>query len=240
MRAARDRRVAESPGSGGQGCRPASGIAIIHAHGDSAPRTTTAFARARELAAASRPDRALSANYGLWVAVVCRGESTRRASQNRPQRQRPRKPQSPEPAVPLPTLRARQVAVGNFALRASHLERTLAMFDPAAGPPIFLPLRPGHGEIAAMVFFALTLGPWVRTRPGSTNWRRRCAPGRWQASTCCNDRYGGICMCTSACRQQRQRPRTRTMRSVRLRANMVWRSAGRLVQLSRTMVAVTS
>ena len=51
------------------------GVAFLAARGDSAPETTTAFARAQELAAAiDDPMERLSANYGLWAGYLSRGE----------------------------------------------------------------------------------------------------------------------------------------------------------------------
>jgi hypothetical protein len=52
------------------------GNALIAARGDSAPETTAAFGRAWELAAAvDEPMERLSANYGLWVGSLSRGEA---------------------------------------------------------------------------------------------------------------------------------------------------------------------
>jgi AAA ATPase domain/Adenylate and Guanylate cyclase catalytic domain len=94
------------------------GNALIAARGHGAPETTVAFARARELAAAvDDPMERLSANYGLWVGNLSRGEAgPLQAIAEVVLRDTEGKPPSPEVAVAHRLAGTTEWYLGNFEL----------------------------------------------------------------------------------------------------------------------------
>ena len=140
------------------------GHALIAARGDAALETTAAFARARELAAAvDDPIERLSANYGLWVGYLSRGEvGPLRATAEVILRDVAGKPPSPEAAVAHRLAGVTEWYVGNFELARAHLEQTLAMFDAQRDRDLAYRFGRDTG-VSAMVFMALTLWPLGET-----------------------------------------------------------------------------
>ena len=140
------------------------GIALLAARGDCAPETTTAFARAQELAAAvDDPMERLSANYGLWVGYLSRGEvGPLRAIAEVVLRDIKGKPPSAEAAVAHRLAGTTEWYLGNFELARAHLEQTLAMFDPQRDHHLTYRFGRDTG-VSAMVFMALTLWPLGET-----------------------------------------------------------------------------
>jgi class 3 adenylate cyclase/predicted ATPase len=140
------------------------GIALLAARGDCAPETTTAFARAQELAAAvDDPMERLSANYGLWVGYLSRGEvGPLRAIAEVVLRDIEGKPPSAEAAVAHRLAGTTEWYLGNFELARAHLEQTLAMFDPQRDHHLTYRFGRDTG-VSAMVFMALTLWPLGET-----------------------------------------------------------------------------
>ena len=140
------------------------GIALLAARGDSAPETTTAFARAEELAAAvDDPIERLSANYGLWAGYLSRGEvGPLRAIAEVVLRDIDGKPPSPEAAVAHRLAGTTEWYLGNFELARAHLEQTLAMFDPQRDHNLTYRFGRDTG-VSAMVFMALALWPLGET-----------------------------------------------------------------------------
>jgi class 3 adenylate cyclase/predicted ATPase len=145
------------------------GHALIAARGDAALETTAAFARARELAAAvDDPIERLSANYGLWVGNLSRGEAgPLRAIAEVILRDIEGKPQSPEAAVAHRLAGVTEWYLGNFELARAHLEQTLAVFDAQRDRDLAYRFGRDTG-VSAMVFMALALWPL-----GETNHARR-------------------------------------------------------------------
>jgi hypothetical protein len=92
------------------------GMALLAARGDTAPETLTAFARAQELAAAvDDPMERISANYGLWVGYLSRGEvGPLRAIAEVVLRDIEGKPPSPEAAVARRLAGVTEWYLGNF------------------------------------------------------------------------------------------------------------------------------
>jgi predicted ATPase len=140
------------------------GNALIAARGHGAPETTAAFARARELAAAvDDPMERLSANYGLWVGHFSRGEAgPLRAIAEIVLRDIEGKPPSPEAAIAHRLAGVTEWYFGNFELARSHLEQTLAMFDPQRDRDLTYRFGQDMG-VSAMVFIALSLWPLGET-----------------------------------------------------------------------------
>ena len=140
------------------------GHALIAARGDGAPETTAAFARARELAAAvDDPIERLSANYGLWVGYLSRGEAgPLRAITEVILRDIEGKPPSPEAAVAHRLAGVTEWLLGNFELAHAHLGQTLAMFDAQRDRDLAYRFGRDTG-VSAMVFTALALWPLGET-----------------------------------------------------------------------------
>ena len=140
------------------------GIALLAARGDSAPETTTAFARAQELAAAvDDPTERLSANYGLWAGYLSRGEvGPLRAIAEVFLRDIEGKPPSPEAAVARRIAGTTEWYLGNFELARAQLEQTLAMVDSRRDHHLTYRFGRDTG-VSAMVFMALTLWPLGET-----------------------------------------------------------------------------
>ncbi len=108
------------------------GQAMIHARGYSAPETTAAFARARELTAGIE-DAAerFSIYYGLWVGNFVRGElAPMRDIAEIIKREVEARPGSPEAGVAARLNGATDWFAGDFADARVSLKRALAIFDP--------------------------------------------------------------------------------------------------------------
>ena len=108
------------------------GQAMIHARGYSAPETTAAFARARELTAGIE-DAAerFSIYYGLWVGNFVRGElAPMRDIAEIVNREVEARQGSPEAGVAARVNSATDWYAGNFTDARVSLERALAIFDP--------------------------------------------------------------------------------------------------------------
>jgi tetratricopeptide (TPR) repeat protein len=140
------------------------GNALIAARGDGAPETTAAFVRARELATAvDDPMERLSANYGLWVGSLSRGEADPlRAVTEAVLRDIEGKPPSPEAAMAHRLAGTTEWYLGNFELARAHLEQTLAMFDPQRDHDLTYRFGRDMG-VSAMVFMAPALWPLGET-----------------------------------------------------------------------------
>ena len=140
------------------------GNALIAARGDSAPETTAAFGRARELAAAvDDPMERLSAYYGLWVGSLSRGEAgPMRAIAEVVLRDIEGKSPSPEAAMAYRLAGTTEWYLGNFELARAHLEQALAMFDPQRGRDLTYRFGRDIG-VSATVFMALALWPLGET-----------------------------------------------------------------------------
>jgi class 3 adenylate cyclase/predicted ATPase len=140
------------------------GNALIAARGDSAPETTAAFGRARELVAAVEdPMERLSANYGLWVGSLSRGEAgPLRAIAEVVLRDIEGRPPSPEAAMAYRIAGTTEWYFGNFELARAHLEQTLAMFDPQRERDLTYRFGRDIG-VSATVFMALALWPLGET-----------------------------------------------------------------------------
>ena len=136
------------------------GAALIAARGDASPETTAAFARARELAAAvAEPMERLSANYGLWVGSLSRGEvGPLRAIAEVALRDIEGKPASLEVAVAHRLAGTTEWYLGNFELARAHVGQALAMFDPVRDRDQSYRFGRDVG-VSAMVFLALALWP---------------------------------------------------------------------------------
>src|SRR5262249_49413563 len=77
------------------------------------------------------PMERLSANYGLWVGSLSRGEVGQlRAIAEIVLRDIEGKPPSPEAAVAHRLAGVTEWYLGNFELARAHMRQTLAMFDP--------------------------------------------------------------------------------------------------------------
>jgi class 3 adenylate cyclase/tetratricopeptide (TPR) repeat protein len=140
------------------------GAALIAARRDASPETTAAFARARELAAAVEdPMERLSANYGLWVGSLSRGEvGPLRAIAEIVLRDIEGKPASLEVAVAHRLAGTTEWYLGNFVLARAHVGQALAMFDPARDRDQSYRFGRDVG-VSAMVFSALALWPLGET-----------------------------------------------------------------------------
>jgi hypothetical protein len=140
------------------------GKALLAARGDSAPETTAAFVRARELAAVvDDPMERLSFNYGLWTGSLSRGEAGRlREIAEVVLRDIEGRPPCAEAGVAHRLAGTTEWYFRNFELARAHLERTLAMFDPERDRDLTYRLGRDVG-VSAMVFMALTLWPLGET-----------------------------------------------------------------------------
>jgi class 3 adenylate cyclase/predicted ATPase len=140
------------------------GKALLAARGDSAPETTAAFVRARELAAVvDDPMERLSFNYGLWTGSLSRGEAGRlREIAEVVLRDIEGKPPCAEAGVAHRLAGTTEWYFGNFELARAHLERTLAIFDPERDRDLTYRLGRDVG-VSAMVFMASTLWPLGET-----------------------------------------------------------------------------
>jgi hypothetical protein len=134
------------------------GNALIAARGHGSPETTAAFARARELAATvDDPIERLSANYGVWVGSLSRGEAgPLRAIAEVVLRDIEGKPPSSETAIAHRFAGVTEWYLGNFEQARAHLGQTLSAFDPERDRDLTYRFGQDMG-VSAMVFMALTL-----------------------------------------------------------------------------------
>jgi class 3 adenylate cyclase/predicted ATPase len=140
--------------------RVAYGNALFAARGYGAPETAQAFSVARESAEGDgvSPER-LSADYGLWVGSLTRGElspmKTHAAAFLRDVEARP---DSPEAGVAHRAAGMTHWFAGEYKEARDHLERALAIFRPVRDDD--LAFRFGHDAgVAAMLHLAFTLWP---------------------------------------------------------------------------------
>jgi predicted ATPase len=136
------------------------GNALIAARGYSAPETTEAFARVRELASGDKDAPArLAADYGLWGGSFVRGELPAiKAHAAAFLRDVAASPDSPEAGVAHRILGSTHWFAGEYREARSHLEQALALFK--LGRDDDLALRFGHDVgVAAMFYFGLVLWP---------------------------------------------------------------------------------
>ena len=136
------------------------GQAMIHARGYSAPETTAAFARARELTAGIE-DAAerFSIYYGLWVGNFVRGElAPMRDIAEIIKREVEARPGSPEAGVAARLNGATDWFAGNFADARVSLERALAIFDPERDSDLAFRFAQDLG-VSITAYLALVLWP---------------------------------------------------------------------------------
>ena len=136
------------------------GQAMIHARGYSAPETTAAFARARELTAGIE-DAAerFSIYYGLWVGNFVRGElAPMRDIAEIIKREVEARPESPEAGVAARVNGATDWFAGNFADARVSLERALAIFDPERDSDFAFRFAQDLG-VSITAYLALVLWP---------------------------------------------------------------------------------
>jgi len=136
------------------------GQAMIHARGYSAPETTAAFARARELTAGIE-DAAerFSIYYGLWVGNFVRGElAPMRDIAEIITREVERRPESPEAGVAARVNGATDWFAGNFADARVSLECARATFDPERDSDLAFRFAQDLG-VSIVAYLALVLWP---------------------------------------------------------------------------------
>ena len=140
------------------------GNALIAARGYGAAETTSAFARARELARGieNAPERC-SALHGLWAGSYLRGElASMRELADALMHEVEGRPESAETGVALRTMGVTNLYVGNFSEARVQLERALAVFDPARDGDFTF--RSGHDDgVGALANLARTLWPLGET-----------------------------------------------------------------------------
>ena len=136
------------------------GQAMIHARGYSAPETTAAFARARELTAGIE-DAAerFSIYYGLWVGNFVRGElAPMRDIAEIINREVEARQGSPEAGVAARVNSATDWYAGNFADARVSLERALGIFDPERDSELAFRFAQDLG-VSITAYLALVLWP---------------------------------------------------------------------------------
>ena len=136
------------------------GQAMIHARGYSAPETTAAFARARELTAGIE-DAAerFSIYYGLWVGNFVRGElAPMRDIAEIIKREIEARPGSPEAGVAARLNGATDWFAGDFADARVSLECALAIFDPERDSDLAFRFAQDLG-VSITAYLALVLWP---------------------------------------------------------------------------------
>ena len=136
------------------------GQAMIHARGYSAPETTAAFARARELTAGIE-DAAerFSIYYGLWVGNFVRGElAPMRDIAEIIKREVEARPGSPEAGVAARVNGATDWFAGDFADARVSLKRALAIFDPERDSELAFRFAQDLG-VSITAYLALVLWP---------------------------------------------------------------------------------
>ena len=136
------------------------GQAMIHARGYSAPETTAAFARARELTAGIK-DAAerFSIYYGLWVGNFVRGElAPMRDIAEIIKGKVEARPGSPEAGVVARLDGATNWFAGDFADARVSLKRALAIFDPERDSDLAFRFAQDLG-VSITAYLALVLWP---------------------------------------------------------------------------------
>ena len=136
------------------------GQAMLHARGYSAPETTAAFARARELTAGiADPAERFSVYFGLWAGSFVRGDlpATREITDVMLAETRER-PDSPEACTAIRLDGNAHWMAGNFVMSRDQLQRALAMFDPARDADLVIRFAQDVG-VAIMAYLALALWP---------------------------------------------------------------------------------
>jgi hypothetical protein len=136
------------------------GNALIAARGYGAPETTQAFARARELAYREKdaPER-LSADYGLWVGSLTRGELPKmRAHAAAFLSDVEATPKSPDAGVAHRVAGTTSWFAGEYREARGHLERALALFQPGRDDDLAFRFGQDLG-VSAMAYLALVLWP---------------------------------------------------------------------------------
>ena len=136
------------------------GQAMIHARGYSAPETTAAFARARELTAGIE-DAAerFSIHYGLWVGNFVRGElAPMRDIAEIIKGEVEARPGSPEAGVAARLNGATDWFAGDFADARVSLKRALAIFDPERDSDLAFRFAQDLG-VSIKAYLALVLWP---------------------------------------------------------------------------------
>jgi predicted ATPase len=131
-----------------------------------AAETTEAFARARESRAGDKdaPER-LSADYGLWVGSIVRGElSAARAYADAFLRDVETKRDSPEAGVAHRTAGITHWFAGEFAEARDHLERAIALFEPGRDDDLAFRFGQDAG-VAAMLYLAIASWPLGDVEP---------------------------------------------------------------------------
>jgi class 3 adenylate cyclase/predicted ATPase len=138
----------------------AYGNALIGARGHSAPETTDAFAKARELAFGEKgvPER-LAAVYGLWAGSLARGElSSMRERAAALLGDVEVRGDSPEAGVAHRTAGSTHWFAGEYVEARKHLERALALFQPGRDDDLAFRFGQDPG-VVAMLYLALVLWP---------------------------------------------------------------------------------
>jgi tetratricopeptide (TPR) repeat protein len=138
----------------------AYGHALIATRGYGAPETTKAFTAARESAHGDNAAlERLAADYGLWVGSYVRGElpSMRRHATTFLGDVEAR-PDSPAAGVAHRVLGATHWFAGEYVAARDHLERALALFEPARDDDLAFRFGQDAG-VAAMFYLAFTLWP---------------------------------------------------------------------------------
>ena len=136
------------------------GQAMIYARGYSAPETTAAFARARELTAGIE-DAAerFSIYYGLWVGNFVRGElAPMRDIAKVIKSEVEARPGSPEAGVAARLNGATDWFAGDFAHARVSLKRALAIFDPERDSDLAFRFAQDLG-VSITAYLALVLWP---------------------------------------------------------------------------------
>jgi tetratricopeptide (TPR) repeat protein len=138
----------------------AYGNALFQARGYGATETTEAFARARQGAVGDNAALGrLAADYGLWVGSLARGElSAMRAHAETFLGDVGARPNSPEAGVAHRVAGTALWFAGEYAEAREHLERALALFQPARDDDLTYRFGQDVG-VSAMIYLALTLWP---------------------------------------------------------------------------------
>ena len=140
--------------------RVAYGNALVAARGYRAPETAEAFAKARESARGEKhaPGR-LSPDYGLWVGSFTRGElPAMRAYAADCVRDVEAEPDLPEASVAHRICGETDWFAGEYVEARDHLERALALFQPARDDDLAFRFGQDAG-VTAMLWLAFTLWP---------------------------------------------------------------------------------
>jgi class 3 adenylate cyclase/predicted ATPase len=136
------------------------GQAMLHARGYSAPETTAAFARARELTAGiADPAERFSVYFGLWAGSFVGGDlaATREITDIMLAETKER-PDSPEAGTAIRLDGNAHWMAGNFVMARDQLERALAMFDPERDADLVVRFAQDVG-VAIRAYLALALWP---------------------------------------------------------------------------------